>query len=940
MTISGDPQGGLRGIVLLPLFVLRAVSEPGDGISPAPDEDQPAPSTSLSNHLAIPSQKAAYNEYGRPLSIIESQHSDDASILDEQSHPSDSLEQQIKVLFETLVPDEENEKVRSIKLKSLPDLLDGFERQTGIKLLEEDLKPQIESFISSNAELILEPESVVAVIRQLQDARGEAEAEEMKRKQDAHMQASSGDSDYDTSSGESRTEDNRYSDEDDEENMEDSKGKKGTFLFPRSQSESADLSLEVLNRSYSSASASSRHKATSDPSTPGPKHRRSSAPGSKGRGRVESGEKDVLKGRGKVKAPPSAWSRPKPQALASRERARNVSDASLTSGGSVDGEYEQRSVSSPPSHSPNSSGKDLERTNSQNNAEPRRRMLSNPTFSPTSDVFGHFSRSPSERAFMFPRASPGDEDLRDAEARERWHLLSEELQGRSSGIHASPSADESGDSQFQSGEYPAGPRSTGSRRSSAGGRWRSTDVSQTSLVNDDVIALQAQIEGLHRLLTEKKNNFEQTQHETEEYISRMQDELDRVKADLAVKRKEEASSRARENNYLDTISSLESDLNKVGSELGVIKAQYSRLKTDHEELVDAMERHTARNIELREELENATESLNEFSEREHQWERDRESYRHKIRDLHEESSSLQERLLGRDEDTRIIASLQANIDALTGELEDLRNKGSTLTGSRTSEVDPGTLSKRLGSELAKSVRNEEQSEEDSMISNEEVGEQDGESIFVIHKRKRKANKVSGPLEFADQEVQTSLDRTQLHAPPTYDEASLENDINYRLHPEWRSNDGLPDDSRYRMLSQHSGRRCILYEEHLSGGPDSRNMSSISSAQHDWVSLPRLKSLFLGPTFQRDNIMEFCKNGPNEAQWLVLRSILLMTVGIALGAFCSSRREVEDADAWYLSNNLQVPWGAAALAHPNKDGSNWLSRLNEYSTSTIWRRVPT
>lgn len=905
-----------------------------------------------------------------------------------------NLEEQVTALFESLVPAQgsvegsRDAPVHSIKLASLPDVLVGFEKKTGVKLLQDDLLPQVEAFVQSNPYLDVQPEMVVAVIRQLQDANWPAVAEagdaiqSPPRAQDAAVpkavnedaNAKSGESsDFDSSTSATESEEDEHGGAgSDADEPIDPTTRKSAFAFPRSKSERADLSVDALTRSRCSANLSPRMPTTSDPSTPNAKHRRRSLGN---RERTDStSEREVLKGKGKVRAPPSAWSRPKPQAIANR--ARYSSDASA--GSSYEGaEYDRSSLTS---DSPRSAVIGLGKAPSDS-GEKRPRMSSYPTFSSLETALADFPGSPS---FSFPRAqSPGEDDMRDAEAHERWRLLSEDLQGR--GISSGPTSpmhDEHGlyTSTSQQHGTSAKARSSGSRRSSGAGR---RCISGEPAVEGETRAsLQAQVEGLRRLLSEKKHTFEQMQHETEDYISRLQEELDRIKGDMALKRKEEIANRVRENNHLDLIASLEADLNKANSELTTIKAQYARLRSDHDELVDAMERHTSRNIELRDELNRSNQSHAEHVENEKMWDEDRESYRDTIKNLHEEVAGLQQKLLGRDEDARVISSLQANIDALSAELEELRNRGSTISGRRdASDSANTTLSKRLGAELARSnpaahsLMHEAEEDDAGKEGKSHVdGDTSSESVFVIHRRKRPHQRGAPdgkPLELVDADTQTepangtiaptSVARDQ-GAPPTYDEASLEKDIVQRLHPTYSSGSQetvlVPTDDAYLTVAQKVGVRCVHLEERLRKlivlpGEEEHSrtrqllpLSRILTVLSRILMDPAASARTLQRLEWRKLLASSTSDGPQSTSHaLLLHSFIVFIVGLALGAIFfrgdRGRSGGEDTVAWHLSNTLEVPWSHAAGNAGQAGTFPWLAWLVAGPTSA-WQayRVPT
>lgn len=379
---------------------------------------------------------------------------------------------------------------------------------------------------------------------------------------------------------------------------------------------------------WSSMRATPRKKTTSDPSDSPYTSRRVSAPASapagpskraKGdkrherRKSIDPENREVLRGKGKLQAPPSAWSRPKPQALANREkerereRQRKLSDAS--------------SLGSPdhPQNSPlvdrdydGHAALGLGRPPPPGGA--RQRLSSQPTMSVAREELAATppslprSSSSSSTGFAFPRAtSPPWGDSHEARANERWDALLDDIEtpgasklpasasagssyfesARSSSSRAaSPGIDESSIGNFSSFGILAGagaaggpqsPRRSSSRASGRRYRFDSDEADETMRQADDD-DLQSQLEALQRTLNERERAHNEVQEEHEAIISSLQNEIEVLKDQNAAMKREEKEASARETGQTDLINNLENDLSREQKLHEILKGQHNRLK--------------------------------------------------------------------------------------------------------------------------------------------------------------------------------------------------------------------------------------------------------------------------------------------------------------------------------------------------------------------------
>ncbi|UZJ56985.1 hypothetical protein CBS101457_006305 [Exobasidium rhododendri] len=836
--------------------------------------------------------------HGRPLSVIESIASADeydvrslASDEDHTAAPShatmtssksqEQLKTQIDELLKirrTLAPRSlfdlppgslQREEYNSIPLKDLPDLLAKYEREKGEALLNEEARPVLLSYVESSPDLVLEPDALHEMIMMLNQARNEligdlAEEsmqvkgeEEVWKKVEKRREPYASASDSDMSNTTEDDEESQHSDE----SQRPSALTRHRFDLPRSQSERVIQSKEA-SKSYDTVQLYSRFKTTSDPSAPPPQTRHVSTSDIKDRRERrrsgESNEKDVLRGKGKIRGPPSSWTpRPRPPALIKRDRNRGSSDVGINQSEThVRGEegdqmrsdvYDEDDapVSSSGSYR---SGLGLGTSASTPPNRPlRQRLSSQPEIRSTLGKDGH-SRSSSSASvgFSFPRAKSAFSEEPHETNGESWDHLSSEMNSSTlpksaslasiprsiSSRAASPGLDETSYHTFSalsptfnndyfgvSQSSPSADKSSRiSRKSGGADRRRNKDGDEgdeTLTIHNDSVVIQARLDALHRTLVEKDRQYDAVQQEHESFIAKLQEDLEENRTLISVKKKEEKESKIRENGHMDTIASLEADLNKSEKMLQSTKEHLIKAKSDYEDQVSETERLRTKMSELQEELRRVLAEEKLQIETARAWDVDRERYRKTIRDLRDKVDEIEAETARLEEREREIRVLKEQIDRLGIELEEMR-RGSSLLGPRGrggSEADNGTMSKRLGAELARQTYNDDTnkgSEEEEEANYSEIEEEQSHDKTVQASRiKVRKSRGSRGEEKAEDSTMT------IFAPPTYNEAALEKQVSSRLHPLFSEPTNVDVcDAAYLSAAKKTGIRCTVLEERL------------------------------------------------------------------------------------------------------------------------------
>lgn len=532
------------------------------------------------------------------------------------------LQQQVYALFDKFVPANSSQasgdvdpEARTIVSRELPALLDEFERQRGTPLIEPEMKPQLDAFAQANPDVIIPPAMLVQVISGLQEAlnAGNVDANGSPQRDilsDVNRWSSTED---ETSSGSSHS------------SPPPSPTPTQRRSFPRSgtlpelASSSNDLTFPSRNMSVSESpehafprstsdysnlgggtGIAPRQKTTSDPSSPLSSRRQSAPLGQPAnsdsadrqrrdshRERRVSGEnKDVLSGKGRVRAPPSAWSRPKPQALASR--SRRISDTDADSAAKNDDDDQPTSAS----------------------ARPERRRQSSQPINPSSPTgwFGpggdapSFPRSVSSSAFVFPRAispnSPQDDSFHGYSARNAdWNAVSGHGgPGSGSSRAGSPGLDETSFQPFRSlsAQALAAGGEGGSTRESASGHkpradpsdWVDSPIRSSS---DQLVVLQRKYDSLQRTLVERERALDRISEMQDEAMNDLQAKLEEAKAELGLRTKEAKDAKAAEKDYLDLISRHDTEMTKLQDELDQQMAITQKSRKENDKLTGKSE---------------------------------------------------------------------------------------------------------------------------------------------------------------------------------------------------------------------------------------------------------------------------------------------------------------------------------------------------------------
>ncbi|PWN51613.1 hypothetical protein IE53DRAFT_43617 [Violaceomyces palustris] len=752
--------------------------------------------------------------------------------------------------------DSEERSQKTILSRDLPVVLEEFERQRGFPVIDAWLVPQLEALVKENPDLPISPEFLVKMIIGLEGAAPPS---------DDNMDSNDGEADHISNpTADHHSSDFTSSDEDDRaprsyygnHNPDDSREEvrfptlvqssppPTIGAFPRSRSDFANLST----RGSSSTLIQPRKITNSDPSdspfaagkrSPSSRARSSTpietSPSRSKRDRKSSGngseDKEVLRGKGKQR-PPSAWTKPRPLALA--QRARRISDSST---GSIEG---------------------IGKGSFDSDHHPRRpRQVSQPVSgnesAPWSSGIPRSFSSGSATGYQFPRATSPTTEV-------NWQGWG----GSSSSRGASPGVDETSYQPFSALSPSASnrPGSALGHGSPGGSRYapfdsHGADESIVRSTKEELLVAEDKIEQLQRLVAEKQRRLSGIQDEHEEAMYGMQTELDELKSEVHFLKKEEKETKASEKELQVQIATFEQEIAQLQRQLEAQKSSYARLKRDYDDQCEASEKLRDTLREKSEELRVMKEDQTQLSAHVKEWEREKKEHESAIQQLRRDLEGSSETLEALTEQKQVNSVLQETIDRLKFELDEARRPSSGFTEGRNSSQPP-SLSKRLGNELAKHFVVHEQNEEEdedalggSGSETEAEIDQDRsvDSIVetVIRRRKRISRKTAG-VQLISTGTQTESDGMAVSelsehgeeasgssahanpvdaAPPTYNEAALEKEILARCHPAHVCVEATATDPpnhppankdsklvqvAYEELSRGLGTRCLFMEQ--------------------------------------------------------------------------------------------------------------------------------
>lgn len=834
---------------------------------------------------------------------------------------------------------------RTVLCKDLPHLLGEFERKRGAPLVEDDSRAQLDEFCRQIPDQPIARDDLVNMITNLDSAREVVSAVQASASSSDDQGSTDGDhtdsmSEASANSGPLTLSDLRSS------TPPEMSFKAPHQPFPRSQSESFDLtpnrdkehrgkkrqphislsSLDTLRTRSSSPSAVDDSVATLQGQ-------------SKQRSRVDSaGEgRDIFRGKGR--APPSSWQRPRPQALASR--SRRTSELSSAGGAA----QEDESLHSPPRRS---------------------RQTSQPIAAEAA-ALNQPPRSVSS-GYIFPRAtSPGsNSDRWYEEQEEQWERDSTDQDRSSNNISraASPDIDSSSFQPFAALGSPHSPASAQMRQGLASSTSARSIYDTFGHEAEEVGALQRRYDNLLRTLQEKERTFESTQSTHETTIADLEAKVEQLQDRIHTSTRANEEMKQKEQRYLDEISRLESDLatsQKRGDKAERVKEVMQADLTYRETSIANLQ---GRVKELQERIASIEREAAGHVARQSEWEQDREQYRSQIEQLRSDLRLAVEKEAKMEELESEREALRAQLRDVHAELEEARRGSGFLPHGRGDDSRPPTLSRKAGSSLGSELRgvwsqlvDNQKSEDDDAIHEESEGEHDAslESVTVTTTRRRRQGPPRVLTEgFAQTEDEgdhpKSFDSATDGAhPPSYDEAALEESLLKRSHPDpVETNEPERGDqlhlnllnmlkpaagadqtasSHYGILSQQLGIRCTVMESAMERRRNSSGSASPETSSTGLLQEATNQIAQLWPSRGRRHRTRKTHHGESLSELQTKVLIMLgggFLIGLCAGSllfggrtylyFYSGSPVVEDSQAWQWSNSLNLGLGGSGIEY--------------------------
>ncbi|PWN28195.1 hypothetical protein BDZ90DRAFT_231954 [Jaminaea rosea] len=813
----------------------------------------------------------------------------------------EDLQHEVYALFQQFVDDDEDTKVgepspsspslRTVALRDLPRLLNEFERKRGTPLVEDESRAQLEEFCQQMPDQTVACDDLAGMIFGLESARTATAAAPTSSSDDGESE-----DDAETSNSESSLSPSSTNNELPRADV------------PRSFSHSMDMTI-----------GASGGPKSSSPSRP-PRNRTTSASAAD-----ISPAKGIIKGKGS-KAPPSSWSRPRPQALAGRNR--RTSETSQEIG--------DRRASQPYSGVA------------------------------SSDVGGYRSTS---AGYVFPRASsPGDDEWYAEQHARHIRNISNASRGASVGVGggggsrpASPELDHQSFHAFAALGSPISPAPGSAAGKSAAGE------------GAELESLQRRYDNLVRVLQEKERSFESTQNSQETTIADLDTQVEQLRERIHTLTKSNDEQRTKERRYLDEISRLEGDL------------ATSQKRGDHAERVKEVMQQDLAHRETT--IVNLQGKINDLLERVATAERDEADHYGRAQALGEEAEGLRtqiEQLRGQVraavEKEAKIEELESEREALRAQMRDLhleleearRGSGFLPAGQRGLSSQPSTIGGKagasLGSELKGIFRGMSSVDEtgdvpaegsggrgrdfdgEQTVTDSDVGssttdpDASMESVVVTTTRRRRraaassseaGGASSSSREYRETQSQTEQGTGSGHlAPPSYDEAATEKIILERLHPAPEAGSGplsptslvdvidtatrKPDTtlfSQYEAMAHKVGVRCTVLEDALRRQPTEAasggGLTSTILQMLPPATQLRLRSIAQTTTGTRsaDANRRSKASSVSTTQWFCIWTGSVMLVGVLIGMVLISQQSPSMLNTATNQHGTQHdPWG--------------------------------
>ncbi|CAO1627536.1 unnamed protein product [Sympodiomycopsis kandeliae] len=776
----------------------------------------------------------------------------------QQRRSLEDLQEQVYTLYSQFVPRltsddghgsnavSESPHSRVVLSGDLPHLLSEFEKQRMSPLVDDDSRAQLEDFCQQVPDKPVTCDDLIKMITSLQNAQAEEDHDEELPEQETdqhHSEPERDDDDNLTSSASSAasSSDAGHTNDKSQRARASTPPRLATTSSPKpfphnNSSQAADFKEDVqagladdlqsglrapsrasdtaVQRSRTSSASAAQSRVTQDEQSKKRERHRSTVDAASKLGALD---REILKGKGR--APPSSWSRPRPQALAAR--SRRTSSAASSSFGSEDGGTPDRENSSPV---PN-----------------RQRQTSQPiAATPETDEFS-FTGVPrsASSGYVFPRAmSPAvGDDTWYQEQEERWERGSDH-RARSPSLRGhSPALDSPG----PSGSYqafsalsnldPTSPRQGVPRSISHNADFWASN-SAAAAANEELEAVQRRYDNLARVLQEKEKTFEGDRSHYETLIADLESKVETIQEDMHSLGKTSDDMKQRERKYLDEISRLEGDLalsQRRGDGLESARSVMHDDLLNRETTITTLQ---GKINDLQERVRSADVDEAEHFRREEDWNRDLDQYRQDLDDARQQLRQAFDRNAKMDVLESDCESLRAQLRDARSDLEEARRNSGFLP-VRGLKSAPSSMSKRLGSELANvfgsgigdlsgSMRpshgpsedldrvGEVEDQEEVMRSadhsgGEEEADASSESVIITttRRRRRHGDATAGDkttvrdfvetcTQTDDVEDQGTCDDGTVEAtssgatvealPPTYDEAAMEKAIIARLHP--------------------------------------------------------------------------------------------------------------------------------------------------------------
>ncbi|KAJ1028862.1 hypothetical protein NDA18_002886 [Ustilago nuda] len=279
-------------------------------------------------------------------------------------------------------------------------------------------------------------------------------------------------------------------------------------------------------------------------------------------------------------------------------------------------------------------------------------------------------------------------------------------------------------------------------------------------------ALQQTLSDKERRVNTLEHKLSTAQEQYEEVVLEEQAKLEELHKQIQTLRREEKENRTKQHELQEQNNAYESQLTALNAQIETSEKANVRLRRDLEEETSQLIKAKADLDRRVKESKELSEYLVECEQAKDEVEKTQILLRQKLEKAQAEATKLQ----GYKEETE---ELRSTVDKLEMELDEVRRLTSlhSKESSMQQHSNPGTITRRLGNELARSMGMDGNSSgEETQVEDKDADTSNVDDYIetVIQRRRRRVGKVRKSVEMVTQSIQTDAPEEQAVAEPAVD----------------------------------------------------------------------------------------------------------------------------------------------------------------------------